>query len=167
MSRIKLCFTVKRKRSDSFPTRFPAAAATAMDCGEIIFVIAGGPGAREHGIAREIVARASADIEWAMGDSVRRLAWITGGSDLLIAPDTGPVHIARALSVPVIGLYGHTNPWRVGPWRACDDLQVDHYTEPGSPPDPSNRTPKWDRMPTIDASEVLERVQIAVNRYSS
>lgn len=130
-------------------------------------VIAGGPGAREQGIAREIVARASADIEWAMGDSVRRLAWITGGSDLLIAPDTGPVHIARALSVPVIGLYGHTNPWRVGPWRACDDLQVDHYTEPGSPPDPSNRTPKWDRMPTIDASEVLERVQIAVNRYGS
>ena len=33
---IKLCFTVNRNSSDSFPTRFPAAAATAIDCGEII-----------------------------------------------------------------------------------------------------------------------------------
>src|ERR1700722_14809965 len=34
---MKLCLTVNRKSDDSFPTRFPAAAATAMDCGEIIF----------------------------------------------------------------------------------------------------------------------------------
>src|ERR1700754_2457200 len=33
---IKLCFTVNRKRSDSLPTNPPAAAATAIDCGEII-----------------------------------------------------------------------------------------------------------------------------------
>ena len=35
-SMIKLCLTVNLKSSDSLPTRFPAAAATAMDCGEII-----------------------------------------------------------------------------------------------------------------------------------
>ena len=31
-----VCFTVKRKRSDSLPTRPVAAAATAIDCGDII-----------------------------------------------------------------------------------------------------------------------------------
>ena len=35
-NKIKLWRTVNRKRSDSFPTRLPAAAATAMDWGEII-----------------------------------------------------------------------------------------------------------------------------------
>lgn len=127
--------------------------------------IAGGPGERERGIARAIVDGSTAPVEWAMGDSVRRLAWIVSGSNLVIAPDTGPVHIARAMDVPVIGLYGHTNPWRVGPWRAYQDLWVDRYTEPGDPPDPSNRTPKWDRMPTITVADVVERVHTAVNTY--
>jgi ADP-heptose:LPS heptosyltransferase len=121
-------------------------------------VVAGGPGLREGAIAGEIIQRSSAKIFAAMGDSVRRLAGIVAGSNLVIAPDTGPVHIARAFDVPVIGIYGHTNPWRVGPWRKFSDLWIDHYTAPGSPPDPSNRTPKWDVMPTIQASEVIEKI---------
>ena len=72
-----------------------------------------------------------------MGDGVRRLIWTLAGSDLVLAPDTGPVHIARALDVPVIGLYGHTNPWRVGPYREFQELWVDAYTDPGEAPDPS------------------------------
>lgn len=145
-----------------------AAVADALES-EFGFrvVIAGGPGAREQIIARDIVALAAARIEWAMGDSVRRLSWILGASDLVIAPDTGPVHIARALSVPVVGIYGHTNPWRVGPWRAFSDLWVDHYTEPGEEPDPSNRTPKLHRMPGIRVTEVLEHVQRAVDVYGA
>jgi len=130
-------------------------------------VIAGGPGERERSIAQQIVEHSSAKIEMAMGDSVRRLAWIVAGSNLLIAPDTGPVHIARALGVPVVGIYGHTNPWRVGPWRAYSDLWVDHYTPKDSEPDPSNRTPKWHVMPTIEAAEVIERISIAVERYGA
>jgi heptosyltransferase I len=129
-------------------------------------VVAGGPGEREQGIGRDIVNGSSVEVDWAMGDSVRRLAWIIGGSNLVIAPDTGPVHIARALNIPVIGLYGHTNPWRVGPWRAFEDLWVDRYTEPGTEPDPSNRKPKWDRMPEITTSDVLDRVRIAVDKYN-
>ncbi len=128
-------------------------------------VVAGGPGDREQALAREIVSISSARIHWAMGDSVRRLGAIIGASRMVIAPDTGPVHIARALDVPVIGLYGHTNPWRVGPWRAYEDLWVDNYTEPGEQGDPSNRTPKWNRMPTITVQQVLEKVNHAVARY--
>jgi heptosyltransferase I len=128
-------------------------------------VLAGGPGEREQAIAREIVDRSSAKPVWALGDSIRRLTWILAGSDLVLAPDTGPVHVARAFEVPVIGLYGHTNPWRVGPWRAFHDLWVDRYTEPGEPPDPSNFTPKLGRMERITVDDVLERVQRARERY--
>ncbi|MEP6508834.1 MAG: glycosyltransferase family 9 protein [Gemmatimonadales bacterium] len=154
-------------KKDWIPERWASVAdALDRDFGFRV-VLAGGPGDRERTIADEIVQRASAKIEVAMGDSVRRLAWILNGSSLVVAPDTGPVHIARALGVPVVGVYGHTNPWRVGPWNAYSDLWVDRYTPAGAPPDPSNRAPKWHVMPTIEASEVIERISIAVERYGA
>ncbi|HKP74109.1 MAG TPA: glycosyltransferase family 9 protein [Longimicrobiaceae bacterium] len=140
------------------------ADALARDHGFRV-VLAGGPGEREQRIAREIVERAEAKPLWALGDSIRRLTWILAGSRLVLAPDTGPVHVARALGVPVIGLYGHTNPWRVGPWRAFHDLWVDRYTD--GAPDPSNFTPKLDRMERITVGDVLERVEVARERYLS
>lgn len=124
-------------------------------------MLIGGPGAREQAIAREIMDRAEHKPIWAMGDSVRRLMWLVDSVPLLIAPDTGPVHIARALRVPVIGLYGHTNPWRVGPYHAYEELWIDRYTEPGEAPDPSNATPKLGRMERITVDDVLDRVQRA------
>jgi heptosyltransferase I len=140
------------------------ADALASDFGFQV-VIAGGPGDRERAIANDIVDRSSSKIHVAMGDSVRRLAYIVSGSNVVIAPDTGPVHIARAFDIPVIGVYGHTNPWRVGPWKKFSDLWVDHYTEAGAKPDPSNREPKWDVMPTIAAAEVIEKIAVAIERY--
>ena len=37
--KIKLCFTVKRNKSDSLPAKPTAAHATAIDCGEIILPV--------------------------------------------------------------------------------------------------------------------------------
>jgi len=147
----------------------PERCAEVVDALEHDFgfhtMLVGGPGAREQALARTIVEHARARPVWALGDGVRRLLWLIEGSDLLIAPDTGPVHIARAMEVPVIGLYGHTNPWRVGPWRAFQDLWIDRYTEPGAAPDPSAFDSKPDRMQRITARDVLERVERAIERY--
>lgn len=120
-------------------------------------VLAGGPGAREGALAREIVALASPAPVLMLGDDVRRLAWILDGSQLVLGPDTGPVHLARALGVPVIGLYGHTNPRRVGPYRAFEDLWVSAFTRPGA--DARNA------MLGIPVDAVLERVERALSRY--
>lgn len=128
-------------------------------------MIIGGPGAREHDLAAEIMARSAATPIQAMSDSVRRLVWLIGGSDLVIAPDTGPVHIARAMDVPVIGLYGHTNPYRWGPYRAYHDLWVDRYTDPGAAPDPSASMGKDGRMELITVADVMDRVDRAVEGY--
>lgn len=128
-------------------------------------VLAGGPSEREAKLAREIVERCDASPIQALGDGVRRLTWLIGGSRLVIAPDTGPLHIARALEVPVIGLYGHTNPWRVGPYRKYQDLWVDRYTNEDEAPDPSRTEPRHGRMERITAADVLERVERAIGRY--
>jgi heptosyltransferase I len=152
-------------KKDWLAERWARVAEALHDQFGFHVILAGGPGEREQAIARDIVSATSTPIEWAMGDSVRRLAWIIGGSNIVVAPDTGPVHIARALGTPVVGIYGHTNPWRVGPWRAYEDLWVDHYTDPVAGPDSSNRTPKWDAMPTIQADEVIDRIRVAVENY--
>lgn len=119
-------------------------------------VLVGGPGARETTAARLIAERSTRPPLWQMGDGVRRLIWLLDACAAVVAPDTGPVHIARALGTPVVGLYGHTNPWRVGPYRAYTDLWVDAYTD--GEPDASNATPKLGRMDRITANAVIERV---------
>jgi heptosyltransferase I len=35
---------------------------------------------------------------------------------LVLAPDTGPLHMAVTQGTPVIGLYAHSNPGRTGPY---------------------------------------------------
>jgi heptosyltransferase I len=128
-------------------------------------VLIGGPGARETEVARHIMDHAHAKPIDGMGDGVRRLIWLTGGCRLLIAPDTGPVHIAPAHGVPVVGLYAHTNPWRVAPSRAYEDLWVDRYNEPGASADASVADPRHERMELITVRDIVERAAVALERY--
>jgi heptosyltransferase I len=142
-------------------SKYPALVDALISDFNAHVVLLGGPGEREQHIARYVMDHARHKPVWALGDSIRRLTWLIDGCRLVIAPDTGPVHIARALEVPVIGLYGHTNPWRVGPYRKYEDLWIDRYNEPGDAPDPSLFDPKHGRMELIEVSDVLEKVACA------
>lgn len=43
---------------------------------------------------------------------------------LVIAGDTGPLHLACALGVPTVGIMGPTSPERNGPWTGRDEVVV-------------------------------------------
>jgi heptosyltransferase-1 len=45
---------------------------------------------------------------------------------LMISGDTGPMHIAAAVGVPVVGIFGPTDPQRNGPWSE-HDLTASRY----------------------------------------
>ncbi|MEM8547137.1 MAG: glycosyltransferase family 9 protein [Pseudomonadota bacterium] len=47
--------------------------------------------------------------------SLKQLAALIERADVVVAPDSGPVHIATAVGTPVIGLYATSNPRRTGP----------------------------------------------------
>ena len=86
---------------------------------------------------------------------------------LLVSVDTGPLHIARALDTPVIGLYGNTDPWRYGPYKAYEDLWIDRYNLEG-PDEPAGTgvsIARAERMKLISVRDVLERVEVAKERY--
>ncbi|MSR36945.1 MAG: lipopolysaccharide heptosyltransferase family protein [Gemmatimonadetes bacterium] len=136
-------------------------------------VLIGGPSARERAAAARVMTAAGPQhtpemrpgLALGLGDSVRAMMWMVDGVDLLVSPDTGPLHLAHALGTPVVGLFGHTNPARVGPWKRYRDLVVDGYTEPGNAPDATEYEPKPGRMEKIGVEDVLERVERARDRY--
>ena len=128
-------------------------------------VLLGGPGEAERKTARDILNDGRLAARSALSKSVRQLIWSIRGCDLIISPDTGALHIAHAMGVPVIGLFGHTNPWRVGPYQRYHDLIVDRYTDPDEAPSPAGYVPRSGRMPKIAVTDVLERVCRARDRY--
>jgi heptosyltransferase-1 len=71
-----------------------------------------GPG-EEH-LAQQ-VAEASGGAAEAISCSVSQLIELTRRAEVFIGGDTGPMHLAAALGVPVVGLFGPTNPERNGP----------------------------------------------------
>ncbi|MCB2185079.1 MAG: lipopolysaccharide heptosyltransferase I [Deltaproteobacteria bacterium] len=48
--------------------------------------------------------------------SLRELAALMGQARALAATDTGTMHLAAALGLPVVALFGPTAPWRTGPY---------------------------------------------------
>lgn len=127
-------------------------------------VLVGGPSAVERRIADEVKAATSARVVDTLGDDLRRLVWILDGSAMLISPDTGPLHIARALDTPVVGLYGYTNPKRSGPYGKYQDLVVDGYARHPAEDYPVEHAYR-DGMKRVTVDGVLEKVELAVERY--
>jgi len=127
-------------------------------------VLVGGPAQEERRIADEVIRTTRARVVDQLADDVRKLLWLVEGSALLITPDTGPLHIARAVETPVVSLFGRTNPRRSGPYRAYEDLIVDGYADyPGEeyPPAPEYRNGM--RRVTVEA--VMEKVERAMSHY--
>jgi heptosyltransferase I len=128
-------------------------------------VLVGGPARFEQRAADRIMASSRAHIISELGDDVRRLLWLLDGARLVISPDTGPLHIARALDVPVVGLYGYTNPKRYGPYRRFTDLIVDGYASHPGEDYPTNAKHRPDGMQRVSIEAVAERVALALDRY--
>ena len=48
--------------------------------------------------------------------TLKELAHLTSLSSVVITVDSGPMHIAAAMGVPVVAIFGPTAPWRTGPY---------------------------------------------------
>jgi heptosyltransferase-1 len=92
--------------------RYGAVARDLHQQGCLVLVNAG---PEERAIAAEVV-RASGDVALAPEFTLERLIALTRRVCLVIAGDTGPLHLACALGKPVVGIYGPTDPGRNGPF---------------------------------------------------
>jgi heptosyltransferase I len=73
-------------------------------------------GPDEIHMARQIRDGASARVVLAPPTDLHELAALLGRSSLMVASDTGPLHLAAALGTPSLGLFGPTRAERNGPY---------------------------------------------------
>jgi heptosyltransferase-1 len=100
------------------PDRFgQIAAGIAREFGWRSLVL-WGPGEQE--LAHGVVAASDGAAEASPPTTITDLVGIARHAKLMVSGDTGPVHIAGAVSTPIVALYGPTRPERNGPWGLHD-----------------------------------------------
>jgi heptosyltransferase I len=92
--------------------RFGELAARLAEGGVATLVNAVGEGDE---VASQVVA-ASDGAAKAVACGVAELTSLLRRAALFVGGDSGPTHLAAALGVPLVGLYGPTDPARNGPW---------------------------------------------------
>jgi heptosyltransferase I len=92
-------------------------------------VLTGGTGPTDREYAQKIRERCAADpIDLVGKTTLKQLLAVLDRATVLVAPDTGPAHMATAVGTPVIGLYATTNPMRARPYLS-DRWVVNRYPE--------------------------------------
>jgi heptosyltransferase I len=124
------------------PERYAAVADYAAREHGMRIILVGGPTARERetGAAIERLAGSRTQpINQVGKDTLPQLLALLRKARVLLAPDSGPVHMATMVGTPVIGLYAATNPVRSGPYLSREWC-IDAYAQAaqrfcGKPPE--------------------------------
>jgi len=96
-----------------WPAERFGAVARALTKHNLKTLVNAGPG--EERLAQSVVEQ-SGGHAFAVGGTVGQLIALTRRARIFIGADTGPLHLAAALGVPVVGLFGPTDPARTGPF---------------------------------------------------
>ena len=108
---------------------YAAVADYAATTHQLQPVMTGGPSPLEHDLGQAVEKRCkSSPINLIGKTNLKQLLAVLERADVLIAPDTGPAHMATAVGTPVIGLYAATNPARARPYLS-QAWVVDKYGE--------------------------------------
>lgn len=83
----------------------------------IVTVLTGGTEGEEVGFASAVAARMPAGtINLAGQLTLAQSACVIAGARVYVGPDTVTTHMAAAIGVPTVALYGPSNPVKWGPW---------------------------------------------------
>jgi len=144
-----------------FPTQAAQCASTIRERHDLQIALLGGK--EDRSIAAEIVSMAAAPMIDLVGQTTLPEAiGIIARARFAVGPDTGLMHIAAAVSTPVVSLWGATSPLRAGPY-GFDELVIQ-----GKAP----CVPCYRRqcpigricMHSIDMEEIAEKIRMALSR---
>lgn len=108
---------------------YAAVADYAAEHHDMQVVLCGGPSTIEREYGKRISELCRYKPLNLIGQTdIKQLVALLKRADLIIAPDSGPAHLATAVGTPVIGLYAATNPDRARPYLS-PDLVVNKYPE--------------------------------------
>ncbi|MDT0596440.1 glycosyltransferase family 9 protein [Glaciecola petra] len=101
-------------------------------------VLCGGPGPLDLEISQAIVKLTKqVDLNLVGKTTLTQMLAVLNKAQVVIAPDTGPAHMATTQGTPVVGLYAHSNPRRTGPYLSIeqtvsvyDQLVIEQFGKP-------------------------------------
>jgi heptosyltransferase I len=108
---------------------YAAVADHAVEKHGMRVILTGGSSATEAEYGEAICRLAKHTPENLIGrTNLKELLALLDKAHVLVAPDSGPVHMATTVGTPVIGLYATSNPLRTGPYLSMQWV-VNRYPE--------------------------------------
>ncbi len=150
------------------PERYAAVIDHAAANGWRVALV-GGPAATDRSMADAVLAACrQRPLDFTGRDTLKQLLALLSRAQLLLTPDSGPMHMANAVGTRVLGLHAASNPDRSGPYsdrRWC----VNKYAEAartylGKPASELPWGSKIERpgvMDLIGVEDVIERFDAA------
>ena len=135
--------------------RFGDMAAFLREVRGLSSVVLWGPD--EQAIAQAVVDASSGAARLAPPTTLADLLALSRAASLMVSGDTGPLHIAAAVSTPVVALFGPTDPLRNGPWSKQDEI-VSRYAACGCHYQRRCHQPAW-CLADVSVAEVTAAIQ--------
>jgi heptosyltransferase I len=152
------------------PARYAAVMDHAAARGWRVALV-GGPSAGERALADAVLAACQcAPLDLTGKDTLKKLLALLSRAQLLLAPDSGPMHMANAVGTRVLGLHAASNPDRSGPYsdrRWCvnkyDEAARKYLGKPASEIPWGRKIEQPGVMDLISVDEVIERFETAAS----
>ncbi|MCP1375939.1 glycosyltransferase family 9 protein [Dyella lutea] len=146
--------------------RYAAVIDHAMDKGWRVALV-GGPSTLERTMADAVLAACRHQpIDLTGKDTLKRALALFERANLLLTPDSGPMHMANAMGTAVLGLHAASNPDRSGPYsnrRWCvnryDDAARRFLGKPANELAWGAKIEKPGVMDLITVDDVVERFE--------
>jgi heptosyltransferase I len=150
------------------PERYAAVMDHATARGWRAMLI-GGPSAGERVMADAVLAACRhKPLDLTGKDTLKKLLAMFVRAQLLLTPDSGPMHMANAVGTRVLGLHAASNPDRSGPYsdrRWCvnkyDEAVRKYLSKPAGEIPWGSKIEKPGVMDLIGVDEVIERYEAA------
>jgi heptosyltransferase I len=126
---INPCSSARKKNWRNWSLKRYAEISDYLHHRGLQVLITGGPSTTEIEICRSIVDQCQSSPQNLAGKTtLGQLLALINRSKFVIAPDTGPAHMATIVDTPVIGLFASSNPARSGPYKS-QQILINKYAE--------------------------------------
>jgi heptosyltransferase I len=150
------------------PERYAAVMDHAASRGWRVALI-GGPSASERAVADSVLAACRrTPLDLTGKDTLKKLLALLARAQLLLGPDSGPMHMANSVGTRVLGLHAASNPDRSGPYsdrRWCvnryDEAARKYLGRPAAEIPWGSKIERPGVMDLIDVDAVVDRYEAA------
>jgi heptosyltransferase I len=150
------------------PERYAAVMDHAAARGWRVVLI-GGPSASERSVADAVLAACRrTPLDLTGKDTLKKLMAMFVRAQLLLGPDSGPMHMANSVGLRVIGLHAASNPDRSGPYsdrRWCvnryDEAARKYLGRPATEIPWGSKIERPGVMDLVDVDAVIDRYEAA------